>query len=527
MYVGLKMGKNYLISIVLTMILCRMAQAHRPVFSEKAATDPNTAVLITQPNISQVIYREITEDTKQVWLAFDANKGFTLFLQIGVPVLERLREFRPSILVMGPGLPENILEAYLPKDMGAKYFPTDSIKKPRFFHEHFTGTDSWILRSETLVLPRSGRYYVVAYVPSGEKGKLWLSVGKKEAFGLAEWAKFGEWKKRIRKFHEINEKKRGFRIPILSQIGDLLRSSRSVESRAKKLDPNETTVKVQDGVKIHTVKTEYQNSKQEIRVLLPDNYSRERYYRVLYVLPVEKGFHQRYGYGLGVLKQINAHNKYDIIIVQMGFEKEPWFGDHATDTKTRQASYLKEFVVPFIEKHYSTMGTSDGRLLFGFSKSGWGAFSLILTYPDFFGYAASWDAPMFFDGFHYGMGEVYGTLDQLNVYRSDILASKQKKHFQKKTRLVLTGEKDWGRSIAAPNNGSHTVEMHILMEREGIKHVYDNSIKAPHRWSEQWMTSTLEALLGLTKAGRTQMQLKSSHCVSPSTSLLLMGMVIS
>ena len=94
------MGKNYLISIVLTMILCRMSQAHRPVFSEKAATDPNTAVLITQPNISQVIYREITEDTKQVWLAFDADKGFKLFLQIGVPVLERLREFRPSILVI-------------------------------------------------------------------------------------------------------------------------------------------------------------------------------------------------------------------------------------------------------------------------------------------------------------------------------------------------------------------------------------------------------------------------------------------
>ena len=498
------MGKNCLISMVLTMILCHMAQAHRPVFSKKAATDPNTAVLITQPNISQVIYREVSEGAEQVWLVFDVNEGFELFIQIGVPVLGRLRDFRPAMLVIGPDLPENTLGIDLPRETGVKAFPTDSIKKPRFFHEHFTGTDSWILRSETVVLSRSGRYYVVAYVPSGQKGKLWLSVGKKEAFGLSDWAKFWEWKKRIRKFHEMNEKKGGFRIPILSQIGDLLRSSMGVKSRAKKLDPIETTVKVQDGVKIHAVETEYQNGKQEIRILLPDKYSKESYYRVLYVLPVEKGFNQRYGYGLGVLKQMNAHNKYDIIIVQMGFEKEPWFGDHATDTKTRQASYLKEFVVPFIEKHYSTLGTAEGRLLFGFSKSGWGAFSLILTYPEFFGYAASWDAPMFFDGFHYGMGEVYGTLDQLNVYRSDILASKQKKHFQKKTRLVLTGEKDWGSSIAAPNNGSHTVEMHILLEKEGIKHVYDNSIKAPHQWSEQWITSTLEALLGLTKAGRTQ-----------------------
>ena len=29
-------------------------------------------------------------------------------------------------------------------------------------------------------------------------------------------------------------------------------------------------------------------------------------------------------------------------------------------------------VVPLIEEHYSTLGTAEGRLLFGFSKSGWG-----------------------------------------------------------------------------------------------------------------------------------------------------------
>ena len=501
------MGKNYLISMVLIMVLCRMAHAHRPVFSERSATDPNTAVLINKPNISQVIYREITEDVKQVWLAFDAKEGFKLFLQIGIPVLERLRDFRPAILVIGPGLPENHLEIGLPRDMGATCFPTDSVKEPKFFHEHFTGTDSWILRSENLILPKSGRYYVVAYVPSKQKGKLWLSIGRKEVFGLKEWAQFGKWKKRIRKFHEVSEKKRGLRIPILSQIGDLFKPSKPIESRIKKPDINEKEVKVQDGVKIHTVETEYQNGKHEIRVLLPDNYSKGRCYRVLYVLPVEKGFKKRYGYGLGVFKQMNAHNKYDIIIVQMGFEKEPWFGDHATDTKTRQASYLKEFIVPFIEKHYSTMGTAEGRLLFGFSKSGWGAFSLILNYPEFFGYAASWDAPMFFEKFHYSMEKVYGTLDQLNVYRPDILASKQKQYFQKKSRIVLAGEKDWGSSIAAPNGGSHTVGMHLLLKKEGIKHVYDNNIKAPHRWDERWINPTLESLLGLIKAGRNRIQI--------------------
>jgi len=217
------MQKLAVISSVFIIILCSAAEAHRPIFSDKAATDPNSAILISEPAISQVIYREITNDAEQVWLAFDANEGFGLFIQIGVPVLDRLKEFRPAMLVVGPGLPEDDLPFRLPEGTGAKVFPTDTIEEPRFFHEHFTGTDSWILRTETVVLPKSGRYYAVAYVPSGKYGKLWLSIGRKESFGLTEWAKFGEWKKKIRAFHEVSKEK-SLRIPILSDIGEMFKS---------------------------------------------------------------------------------------------------------------------------------------------------------------------------------------------------------------------------------------------------------------------------------------------------------------
>jgi len=272
----------------------------------------------------------------------------------------------------------------------------------------------------------------------------------------------------------------------------------STDSRAGALGPATTGVTAQDGVTIYTVETEYQNGRQEIRVLLPDSYNEHKSYRVLYVLPVEKGFDRRYGYGLGVLERMDAHNRYDIIIVQMGFEKEPWFGDHATDPRTRQAGYLKEFVVPFIEDHYPTLGTPEGRLLFGFSKSGWGAFSLILKYPQFYGYAASWDAPMFVDRFHYRMEQVYGTLEQLDAYRPDLLVSRNKAYFQRKPRLVVTGERGWGTSIPTGNGGTHTAEIHALLEKEGVKHAYDNSLNVPHRWTKQWMAPTLKMLIGLT-----------------------------
>ncbi len=213
--------KHILVISALLLVPFSVAYAHRPIFSEKAATDPHSAVFIAQPAISQVIYREITDTAKQIWLALDAHEGFKLFIQIGVPVLDHLKDFRPAMTVIGPGLPEDDLPFALPEGWGAKVFSTADVKEPRFFHEHFTGTDSWILLSETVVLPSSGRYYGVAYVPSGENGKLWLSVGQKESFGLADWLQFGEWKKRIREFHEVSEEG-DLRIPIISDIGDLL-----------------------------------------------------------------------------------------------------------------------------------------------------------------------------------------------------------------------------------------------------------------------------------------------------------------
>ena len=250
-------------------------------------------------------------------------------------------------------------------------------------------------------------------------------------------------------------------------------------------------------IETFTFETEYQNGKQEIRVLLPDGYQKDVSYQVLYVLPVEKGFEQDYGYALGVLKQMDVHNQHNIIIVQMGFEKEPWFGDHATNPKIRQASYLKEFVVPFIETKYNTMRTSNGRLLFGFSKSGWGAFSLILKYPEYFGYAASWDAPITFAKFRFGMKSIYETSDQLALYRPDLLIPKQNKFFQKMPRLVLTGEKIWSKE---------TVQTHELLEKNDIKHYYDNTLIFPHRWDKSWMAPTLSALMDLTTQGKPTSQ---------------------
>lgn len=177
--------------------------AHRPVFTDDPATSADTAIRIDEPQISQVVYREITKKAPRVWLTFSVPEDFALFIQIGVPVIERFKGFRPAMAVVGPGLPGKDQPFEIPKDMGATVFTTTQVSKPRFFHEHFTGTDSWILRSETVSLSKPGRYYLVAYSPEKQAGKLWISIGKTESFTLEHWKQFPKWSKRIREFHEL------------------------------------------------------------------------------------------------------------------------------------------------------------------------------------------------------------------------------------------------------------------------------------------------------------------------------------
>jgi hypothetical protein len=249
----------------------------------------------------------------------------------------------------------------------------------------------------------------------------------------------------------------------------------------------------------YTKETPYQNGSQSFRVLLPDSYSSQRRYRVLYVLPVETGNGGLFGDGLKTLESLDAHNQFDLIVVQPNFAVEPWYGDHATDSHIRQASYLVEYLVPFIERSYSVAACADSRLLLGFSKSGWGAFSLIMKYPDVFGYAAAWDAPWMLDNFAYGMQNVFGTKAQLDGARPDLLAKASAARFREATRLVLTGEFLWGNSLPPSSGSSHTVEYHALLEDLGIRHLYDDQLSTFHVWSGAWVSPTLAKLMSLVK----------------------------
>ena len=233
----------------------------------------------------------------------------------------------------------------------------------------------------------------------------------------------------------------------------------------------------------------------EVLVVKPDTYNPRSKYRVVYILPTTV---PKDGQGVRVFQDLKIPNLYNVIVVTMAFDITPWYADNATDAKVRQESYIRDGVVAYIESKYSTLGTPEGRILIGFGKSGWGAFSLILRNPNFFGYAVSWDAPLMLDRFDpsddHQMEAVFGSQDQLNAYRPDLLVPQKKDAFKDKSRLVLGGGTLYG-TYLSPRGDDQTAAFHQLLDANGIKHTYLSHIQAAHSWNSIWVKPALQALL--------------------------------
>jgi hypothetical protein len=242
------------------------------------------------------------------------------------------------------------------------------------------------------------------------------------------------------------------------------------------------------GFLVHRVRSAYQSGPTKIKVLLPDVMEEGRRYPVLYVLPVEAGDGTRWGDGLVEVKSHDLHNRHRLICVLPTFSDLPWYADHPTDPGIRQESYLLRVVIPVVERRYPAMREPEGRLLVGFSKSGWGAFSLLLRHPDVFGRAAAWDAPLTEDRpKRFGMGPIFGTRENFEHYRVSALLDKRSDVLLRKRRLVLTG---YG------NFRAHHVGVHEQLVSLGIPHVYRDGPRREHQWHSGWLPEAVDLLVG-------------------------------
>lgn len=243
----------------------------------------------------------------------------------------------------------------------------------------------------------------------------------------------------------------------------------------------------ENGVLVHAVRSPYQAKATQIRVLLPVKRDAGKQYPVVYVLPVEAGTESRYGDGLKEVQKLGLHNALGVIAVAPTFAHLPWYADHPTDREIRQETYFLKVVVPFIDKTYPVRAGAEGRLLLGFSKSGWGAWTLLLRHPDLFGKAAAWDAPLMLDKpGKYGSGDVFGTAANFADYRVSKLLDEKAAKLQKGRRLILLG---YG------NFRAEHEQAHALMDRLKVAHEYQDGPARKHDWHSGWVKEAAERLV--------------------------------
>jgi hypothetical protein len=241
-----------------------------------------------------------------------------------------------------------------------------------------------------------------------------------------------------------------------------------------------------NGVLCHTVTSPFQSGETKIYVLLPSSPDTGAAYKTIYLLPVARGDSRPWGDAMLEILKHGLHNTHPLVFVMPTFSHAPWYADQPGNPLIRQESHFLKVVVPFIESTYPVQAESSGRLLLGFSKSGWGAYSLLLRNPEMFAKAAAWDAPLGQQSpTKYGMREVFATQDALDPYCIWDLLLKRAEQFSTKQRLGLLGYGSF--------RGHHQAT-HYRMMNFGILHEYQDGPRREHNWHSGWVPSAVEFL---------------------------------
>ncbi|WP_438026480.1 hypothetical protein [Sorangium sp. So ce233] len=129
---------------------------------------------------SRIVFSELGCPSRPVWLEFEAAPGDSLLVQLGTPAIAALRRARPSLALLGPGLPRPAaLPFEAPAGQGARIFTTASVGAPTVVRDPLTEARSWLLLERRIEVPESGRYHLVAWSPEERRVRLWIAIGER------------------------------------------------------------------------------------------------------------------------------------------------------------------------------------------------------------------------------------------------------------------------------------------------------------------------------------------------------------
>lgn len=170
-------------AIAMLLIGAMPASAHRPWFNLEGSPDPNAPYVLDDVSVSQVVYGGFATAGRIDYYRLTAPSGFAADIQLVVPAIDACAEFRPTLIISGPGL--NSVGA-VPATIATPLADAGTVVLTSaewgVFYEPFTGTT--YATSPRFKAALSGGDYLIAVIePEGDAGTYGLALGGSERFG--------------------------------------------------------------------------------------------------------------------------------------------------------------------------------------------------------------------------------------------------------------------------------------------------------------------------------------------------------
>ena len=181
------------IVILLVVTFTFNVYAHKPIDTSGEASR-NDPIVIKNHQISWVAYNKLIEEFDvDYYKLLSVNQGERIYLSLLIPQIKRLKDFEPSIAVIGPslgkdydGLDKNSIQNLITLTNKDGIIVKQYRDEGNNFFEPFTQTSYWEKQKMNIEAPLDGDYYVAVFDISGYADKYVLSIGKEEKWGIRD-----------------------------------------------------------------------------------------------------------------------------------------------------------------------------------------------------------------------------------------------------------------------------------------------------------------------------------------------------
>jgi len=180
-----------LIALIFVLSLRSNVLAHIPLDTSGPASKEEP-IFVEDHQISWAAYNQLNRPEDVDYYSFNVNQGEEIYFSMVIPVIERYKNFKPDIALIGSGLDSeyagydsNYINSRLKLESDENVIIVRDYKdNPDMFFEPFTRTSYWERQEFSISAPETGTYYLAVFSEGQDQGKYTLAIGQKEVWGI-------------------------------------------------------------------------------------------------------------------------------------------------------------------------------------------------------------------------------------------------------------------------------------------------------------------------------------------------------